>query len=309
MRVVVTGGAGFIGSNISDALLAQGHDVLVVDNLSERGGGRREHVPAGAAFDQIDIREREALEASFAAFRPEVVSHQAAQTSVVIGTRDPEYDVDVNVRGTLNVLRAAVNNGARKVVFASTAATYGNVERLPIDEATRQRPINPYGVTKLAAEGYLGFFNRQHGLDYTILRYGNVYGPRQNPHGEGGVVAIFTARFIAKQGVQINWDGEQTRDFTFVGDVVKANVLALSTGSNEAFVIGTGKKTSVNEIYRGLVAITGFEAPVTKGPQRTGDARESCFDTSKAARELGWQAEVSLVEGLNRTVAFYAQQR
>lgn len=306
MRVVVTGGAGFIGSNITDALVKAGHEVCVVDSLTDHGGGRKEHVPREARFTEIDIRDGDALAATFGSFKPEIVCHHAAQHSVVFGARDPEYDADVNVTGTLRVLNAAVKAGVGKILFASTAATFGNVERLPIDEATPQRPISPYGITKLAAEHYLRFFARQHGLKHTIFRYGNVYGPRQNPHGEGGVVAIWTGKFIAKEGVQINWDGEQTRDFTFVHDIVRANLMALDKGDDETFVIGTGRKTSVNEIYRVLVDITGFEAPVTRGPHRPSDARDSCFDPSKAKTVLGWQAETTLADGLRRTVDYYS---
>ena len=307
MRVIVTGGAGFIGSNIADALVAEGHDVYVVDSLTDHGGGRREHVPAAATFDQIDIRDKVRLGDAFASFRPDVVCHHAAQHSVVVSTRDPELDADVNVMGTLNVLRSAVASGAKRVVFASTAATYGNVERLPIDEKTPQRPLSPYGITKMSAEQYLAFFARVHGIQHTILRYGNVYGPRQNPFGEGGVVAIFTGRFLQKQGVQINSDGEQTRDFTFVGDIVRANLLAMQRDDSNTFVIGTGIKTSINQIYRTLCEITGFEAPVTKGPHRPNDARESVFDPSKAATELGWRAQLTLAEGLAKTVEYYAR--
>jgi len=307
MRVIVTGGAGFIGSNICDALLGGGHTVCVVDNLNERGGGRREHVPKDVRFDEVDIRDREQLDRVFSEFRPEVVCHQAAQTSVVRSSREPAYDASVNVLGTVNVLDAAVAIGARKCIFASTAATYGNVESLPATEETPQRPLSPYGMTKLIGEQYLTFYARQRGFEYTILRYGNVFGPRQNPQGEGGVVAIFTGRFVGKQPVQINSDGEQSRDFTYVGDVARVNVLALDRGANEAYVVGTGKKTTVNAIYKALVQITGFEAPVVAGPNRPGEARENYCDPAKADAQLGWRAEVDLISGLEKTLAYNAK--
>ncbi len=307
MRVVVTGGAGFIGSNITDALLDAGHDVCVIDNLDPRGGGRPDHVSTSARFEQVDIRDRHRVEEITRSFQPEVVCHQAAQTSVVRSVRDPAYDADVNVVGMLSVLNAAVASAARRVVFASSAATYGTVERLPIDEATPQRPISPYGMTKLIGERYLQFFAREHGLEFTILRYGNVYGPRQNPDGEGGVVAIFVSRFLRKDGVTINGDGEQTRDFIYVGDVARANLLALDAGCNTAFVVGTGVQTSVTGIYAALADITGCEPNVTHAPRRSSDALRSYFDPIKASTGLGWRAEVPLADGLRRTVSYYAE--
>jgi UDP-glucose 4-epimerase len=208
----------------------------------------------------------------------------------------------------LNVLEAAVRAKTRKVIFASSAATYGDVDRMPVDERSLQRPVSPYGITKMVTEHYLRFFASQHGLDYTALRYGNVYGPRQDPNGEAGVIAIFLGKFLHHQGVRIDWDGEQTRDYVYVGDVVRANVLALTKGSGEIFAIGTGKKTSVNEIYRALVDVTGFQAPITRAAQRPGDAREVYFDPAKARRELGWEAEVSLVDGMRRTYEYFRDQ-
>jgi UDP-glucose 4-epimerase len=307
MRIAVTGGAGFIGSHIVDAFLAAGHDVLVVDSLWSHGGGRRENVPDIASFVHMDIRD-EGLHGVFEKFKPELICHHAAQHSVAIGSRDPQYDAQVNVIGMLNVLECAVKCGAKKVIFASSAATYGDVESVPVDEKTPQRPISPYGITKMVTEHYLRFFKAAHDLDYTILRYGNVYGPRQDPNGEAGVIAIFIGKFLARAGVRIDWDGEQTRDYVYVGDVVAANLAALTKGSGETYVIGAGKETSVNAVHAALTEVTGFDAPITRAPKRAGDARQIFFNPAKAKKELGWTAKVPLLDGMRRTVEFFRER-
>ena len=307
MRIIVTGGAGFIGSHVADRCLDLGHDVVVVDSLWSHGGGRRENVRPQASFIHMDVRD-EGLARVFADFKPDVICHHAAQHSVAIGSRDPKYDAQVNVLGLLNVLEAAVRSKARKVIYASSGATYGTPKKLPIDEKTPQRPESPYGITKLAGEHYLRFFKSEHGLDFTALRYGNVYGPRQDPNGEAGVIAIFIGRFLAKSGVRIDWDGEQTRDYVYVGDIAKLNALALKDGSGECFAIGTGKKTSVNQIYKALVEISGFEAPVEHAPKRAGDARDAQFDSKRARKELGWEAKVSLLDGMRETYEYFRER-
>lgn len=305
MRIIVTGGAGFIGSHIVDAYVAAGHDVLVLDSLWEHGGGRRQNVAERASFVHMDIRD-ENVKRIFQEFKPEIVSHHAAQHSVAISSRDPGYDADVNVKGLLNVLDNAVKHGVKKVVFASSGATYGDLEHLPADESTPQRPTSPYGITKMVAEHYLRFYKAEHGLDFTALRYGNVYGPRQDPNGEAGVIAIFCAKFLQKQGIRIDWDGDQTRDYVYVKDIARLNTIALEKGGGACFAIGTGKRTSVNGIYRALVEISGFEAPVTHAPKRAGDARDAEFDSSLAEAELGWSATTPLLDGMRETYEYFA---
>jgi len=307
MRIIITGGAGFIGSHVADAYLAAGHEVVVLDSLWAHGGGRRDNLPAKASFIHLDIRDA-AVERVFREFAPHVVSHHAAQHSVAISSRDPQLDAQVNVLGLINVLDNCVKANVKKVIFASSGATYGEPKKLPANEATPQLPESPYAITKMVAEHYLRFYRAQHGLDFTALRYGNVYGPRQDPNGEAGVVSIFIGKFLANQGVKIYWDGEQTRDYIYVGDIAALNVAALERGGGSCCAIGTGKKTSVNEIYRALVAVTGFEAPIDWNERRPGDVRDAQFDSSLAKAELGWQATTSLVEGMRRTVEFFRER-
>jgi UDP-glucose 4-epimerase len=304
LRIVITGGAGFIGSHIADAYAAAGHDVLVIDSLWEHGGGRRANVRNGISLVHMDVRD-EAIARVFADFKPEIVSHHAAQHSVAISARDPVYDASVNVVGLLNVLEHASKNGARKVIYASSGATFGTPDRLPITDATPQHPSSPYGITKMVGEHYLRFYRENRGLDFTALRYGNVYGPRQDPNGEAGVIAIFIGKFLAHAPVRIDWDGEQTRDYVYVSDVAQANLAALDRGSGDALVIGTGVKTSVNQIYRALVRISGFEAPVEHAPQRPGDARDAQFDASPARVQLGWSPSISLDDGIRATYEYF----
>jgi UDP-glucose 4-epimerase len=306
MRIIVTGGAGFIGSHIIEAYRAKGHEILVVDSLWEHGGGKRENVPDGVEFVHMDIRDK-ALSDVFDRFKPDVVNHHAAQHSVAISSRDPIFDADVNVIGLLNVLENASRTGVKKVIFASSGATFGNPPSLPINDETPQRPTSPYGITKMIAEHYLRFYKAERGMDFTALRYGNVYGPRQDASGEAGVIAIFIGAFLRNEGVRIDSDGEQTRDYVYAGDVARANVLALEKGGGECYAIGTGAKTSVNELYKNLVAITGFEAPVTRAPKRPGDARDAQIDSSRATADLGWSPEIKLDEGLRLTYDFFTK--
>ena len=305
MRIIVTGGAGFIGSHVADAYVSAGHDVLVLDSLWEHGGGRRENVPQRAEFVRADICDS-AVGRIFDEFRPEIVSHHAAQHSVAISVRDPAYDARVNVSGLLNVLESAVRINAQKVIFASSGATFGNPERFPITDDTPQRPASPYAITKMAGEHYLRFYRSEKGLDFTALRYGNVFGPRQDPNGEAGVIAIFAAAFVRREGVRIDWDGEQTRDYVYVADVAHANLAALERGSGGCYVIGTGVKTSVNEIHRALAEISGFDAPIVRAPRRPGDARDAQFDAAGARRDLGWSPSTALLDGMRATYEYFS---
>ena len=298
MRAVVTGGAGFIGSHVVDALLARGDEVTVVDNLAT---GKRENVAAAARFVEQDIRD-EALELD-----ADVVFHLAAQADVNRSVRDPRYDTSVNVAGTVNVLEAARRSGA-KVVFSSTGgAIYGEVER-PADEETPRRPVSPYGIAKLCGEEYLGGWNRIHGTSHVVLRFANVYGPRQDSGLEGGVVAIFLERMAAGDETAIFGDGEQTRDFVHVDDVVAA-LLAAAGRDGGVFNVGTGEETSVNRLHELCRRVSGVDDPPRYEDARLGDARRSVLDVSRAAHELGWRPAVSLEDGLRRTWEWTASSR
>jgi UDP-glucose 4-epimerase len=301
MRALVAGGAGFIGSHITDALLEAGHTVTVVDDLSR---GRREQVNPAATFVALDITSPD-LAGAFADAHPDVVFHAAAQIDVRESVRDPIHDADVNVVGTVNVLRAAVDAGARRVIFASSGgAIYGDTDVLPTPEDHPCRPESPYGTAKLCAEAYGGTFSRQAGLEFVGLRYANVYGPRQDPHGEAGVIAIFATRLVHGIAVVINGDGGQTRDYVHVHDVVRANLAAVD-GPTGVYNIGTGVETDVNTLYRMLAAASGVTAAAEHGPTKPGEQRRSCLDATAARERLGWNATVSFADGVQSTVEYF----
>jgi UDP-glucose 4-epimerase len=299
---LITGGAGFIGSHIADQFLKAGYDVAIIDNLLT---GNRANVPAGARFYQADIRDAAALQDIFSREQPAVVSHQAALADVRASLEHPDDYADVNVIGTIRLLEAARKNGTRKFIMASTGgAIYGDHEQVPTTEEAIAHPLDCYGVSKLAAEHYLFSYRHNHGLDYCALRYGNVYGPRQNNKGEAGVVAIFTSRLLAGQQATIFGDGLQERDFVFVEDVARANVLAAHKGSG-IYNIGTGVRTNINQVFQLLATATGSAQPEMHAPAKAGEVRISCINPSKAARELGWQADVDVEKGLAATVAYF----
>lgn len=306
MKILVTGGAGFIGSHIVDALIAQGHEVAVMDNLIT---GRKENLNAQAKFYHVDIRDQE-IENIFQRERFEVVYHQAAQMDVRKSVADPRYDAEVNILGTLNLLQQAQKTGVKKFIFASTGgAIYGEQVQFPAGEEHPTWPASPYGITKLACEKYIVFFGQNYGINYALLRYANVYGPRQSPHGEAGVVAIFTSRMLSGEQPVINGDGKQTRDYVYVGDVVAANLRALDYPQNDYFNVGTGIETDVNELFRILNRATGNRVKELHGAAKAGEQLRSVLSYDKAARLLDWRPKVALEQGLTQTVQWFQSRR
>jgi UDP-glucose 4-epimerase len=304
VRVLVTGGAGFIGSHLVDALVARGDEVLVVDDLTT---GDRANLNPAARFHQLDIRDAAAGEL-IRAEKPDAISHHAAQMSVSRSVREPVFDADVNVLGSLKVALAATDAGSR-LVFASTGgALYGDAEVIPTPETAPAWPVSPYGIAKLAFEHYLFGFRAQFGLSYTALRYANVYGPRQNPHGEAGVVAIFCEGLLGKRAFKINGTGTDTRDYVHVADVVRANLLALDSTLCEHFNVGTGRQADTNTIYRLVADRMGKPPEAEHGPARPGDLRASALDSTKIEAALGWKPEVTLEDGIRGTVDWFLAQ-
>jgi UDP-glucose 4-epimerase len=299
VRVLLTGGAGFIGSQVARRLLGRGHEVAVVDDLST---GRRENVPDGARFYEADVRSGCAW--IFREFAPEALCHQAAQMDVRRSVREPDFDAEVNILGTIRLLQKCAEHGVRKVVFASTGgAIYGEQQVLPAPENHPLYPVSPYGVSKLACERYLHYYHVQFGLPYVALRYANVYGPGQDPHGEAGVVAIFCGNLAKGRASIINGGGEQTRDYVYVEDVARANVLALENRvPSGAYNIGTGVETSVNRLYDLLLDISARDLPPEHGPPKSGEQLRSCVDPSLAGRTFDWSAQTDIHSGLTETL-------
>jgi UDP-glucose 4-epimerase len=302
VRVLLTGGAGFIGSHVAEHLLAQGHEVAIIDDLSS---GKRENLPTGARFYEADIRS--GCGQIFEEFKPEALSHHAAHIDVRCSVREPEFDADVNILGTLRLLQECVRHNIRRVIFASSGgAVYGEPEAFPVTEDHPQYPVSPYGVSKLAGERYLNFYSVHYVLPYVALRYANVYGPRQDPHGEGGVVAIFSADLAASRRSTINGEGEQTRDYVYVGDVARANTLALEGDPPPgAYNVGTGVETSVNRLYELARDISGTVLPASYGPAKPGEQLRSSIDPARAGRVLDWRPEVPLAVGLEETLRYF----
>jgi len=302
MRILVTGGAGFIASHLSDRLVSLGQQVSIVDDLST---GKRENVPEAATFYEIDIRD-EALDRVFEEESPDVVIHHAAHANVAESVRDPRYDADVNIGGSLNLLECCVRHGVERVVYASTGgALYGEACYLPADEAHPIDPVSPYGVSKHAVEQYLYSYRQNHGLDYVVLRYPNVYGPRQDPHGEAGVVAIFSLQLLSGEQPVIFGDGSKTRDYCYVTDIVDANILALNSPGGAVYNLGRGIEVTDLEVFQTVQEAVGSNATPRFVPVRPGEVEHIALDASKAERELGWRWKVDLIEGVAKAVEFY----
>jgi len=302
MKILVTGGAGFIASHIVDRYLQLGHQVAVIDNLST---GRRENLNPAASFYEVDITDADHIAEVFEAERPQIVNHHAAQMDVRRSVDEPVFDAHTNVIGSLNVIGSALQVGVEKIIYASTGgAIYGELDYSPADEDHPIRPLSPYGISKHAVEHYLYLYQHLEGLNFTVLRYANVYGPRQNPHGEAGVVAIFGKQMLAGQQATIFGDGTDTRDYVFVGDVVKANQLALEAGSGQIFNISTGVAISVQEIFDTVAEASGYQGEPSYAPPRPGDVRHNALNSTKAQQLLGWTPEMTLAQGIALTVDY-----
>lgn len=306
MKVLVTGGAGFIGSHVVDMCIQHGYEVVIIDDLST---GRESNLNPAAKLYRMDIRDPK-LKEVFEREKPDYVDHHAAQMDVRRSTVEPLFDADVNILGSLNLIECAVKFEVKRFVYISTGgAVYGEPEYLPCDEAHPINPICQYGASKHTVEHYLYMYKVNYGLDYTVLRYPNVYGPRQDPHGEAGVVAIFTGQMLRGVQVVINGDGEQERDFVYVGDCARANLMAIQASRGMGILnLGSGQGTTVNEIFEKLRIITGYAKDARHGPAKLGETRRIYLDASKALREMNWQPTVDLRDGLQRTIEYFRQR-
>jgi UDP-glucose 4-epimerase len=306
MNILLTGGAGFIGSHVADLLINEGHSLTIIDDLSN---GKKENIPENTSFYQLSITDP-SIKKIFEDKKPDIVLHHAAQVSVSSSVKDPFNDMEINIKGTVQLIEASVKHKVKKIIFASTGgAIYGEHDYFPADENHPLRPLSPYGIGKLSAEKYLYFYYKTYELKYTTLRYSNVYGPRQDPYGEAGVVAIFTSKMLSGEQPVINGTGEQTRDFVFVKDVAGANLMALNSDVIGEVNISTGKETSVNQLFSMLKSITGSSAPEKHGPPLPGEQLRSVLSWEKAKKDLGWYPKTSLKEGLEETVQFFKQTK
>ncbi|MDR1104387.1 MAG: NAD-dependent epimerase/dehydratase family protein [Endomicrobium sp.] len=306
MKILITGGAGFIGSNIADALLAKGHDVIVFDNLSS---GNKENVDKKAKFYKADIYYKKEADEIFKREKPQIVIHHAAQIDVRKSVDDPFFDAEVNILGSINILNACVENKVKKIIFASSGGSvYGECESSAPKEDIKINPLSPYAIAKNSVENYINFYSIVHGLDYTILRYGNVYGPRQDPHGEAGVVAIFAARMLKNEEVTVFGDGKQMRDYVYVGDVVNANLKSLTKGKNEIINIGTSKAVSVNELIKVMSKVSGYKKKAQYKPKRDGELFKSFLNINKAKAVLSWTPKVNIEQGIKLTIDYFKER-
>ncbi len=304
MKILITGGAGFIGSHIADKYIELGHEVVIVDSLIT---GKKEYINKKAVFYQVDITDQKKINEIFQKEKPEILNHHAAQMSVRSSVEDPIFDAQVNIIGFLNLLEAGRKNGLKKIIFASSGGVvYGDASILPTPEDYEPKdPLSPYGVTKLAGEKYLYFYWKNYDISYVALRYANVYGPRQNPHGEAGVVAIFSQRLLKGDRPTINGTGKQTRDYIFVSDVVAANIEVLDNDYIGSLNIGTGMETDVNTIFAQLKALTKSNLKPIYGPPKMGEQQRSCLDIKSAKKNINWKPQVNLKQGLGFTVDYF----
>ena len=302
MRVLVTGGAGFIGSNIVDALISAGHEIAIIDNLST---GKEENINPEASFFHIDITDFEALEGIFQNFKPEIVFHVAAQIDLRKSVEEPSFDAEVNVVGSVNLFSLCIQYGVKRIIFSSTGgALYGEREKIPANENSSIEPLSPYGVSKYCTEQYLNYFKRLYGIERVILRYGNVYGPRQDPFGEAGVIAIFTNKILNGETLTVYGDGNQTRDYIFIEDVVRANLLSIE-GKEGIYNIGTNVETSVNHIIELFSKILEKDIKPIYTQPRKGEVYRISLNTEKAKMELGFEVKFTFEEGLRKTIQWY----
>jgi UDP-glucose 4-epimerase len=305
MKIFVTGGAGFIGSNIVDVLIEKKQSVVVLDNLSS---GRKENVNKKAKFYRVNICDKKKVVEIFKQEKPKTIIHHAAQIDVRKSVADPILDVNVNIIGSINILSACVQTKAKKIIFASSGGTiYGECKAVAPKEDSMPKPLSPYGIAKNSVENYIKFYSEIYGLEYTILRYGNVFGPRQDPHGEAGVVAIFARRMLKDEDITVFGDGEQRRDYVFVSDVVDANIRSLTEGKNEVLNIGTAKATSVNKLVEVMSKVSGYKKKGIRKPKRYGELFKSFLNIDKAKKVLGWTPKISLDKGIKITMDYFKE--
>jgi len=305
LKILVTGGAGFIASQVADAFIAEGNDVVILDDLST---GFEKNINPKANFVKANICDKN-LSELFESEKFDVVNHHAAQMDVRRSVKDPEFDATTNILGTINLLQNCIKYGVKKFMFSSTGgAIYGEQDYFPADEKHNLQPKSPYGISKLAVEKYLYFYNSEYGLNYSILRYANIYGPRQNPFGEAGVVAIFSTKLLKGEQPLINGSGKQTRDYVFVGDVVKANLLALKDESSDIYNVGTGIETDVNELFIELNKIIGSGKEEKHGPTAAGEQMRSVITSDKLFNKFGWRPSTKIDDGLKATVEFFKNE-
>ncbi|MCL2485714.1 MAG: SDR family NAD(P)-dependent oxidoreductase [Endomicrobia bacterium] len=303
MKVLITGGAGFIGSNISDSLIANGHKSVIIDNLSS---GKKENINKKAKFYKADIIDEKKIKAIFKKEKPDIVIHNAAQIDVRKSVSDPKYDANINILGSINILDACVENKVKKILFASSGGTiYGECGSKAPDENSFPNPLSPYGIAKHSVEFYIKFYGIIHGLKYTIFRYGNVYGPRQDPKGEAGVIAIFTAKMLNNEAVMVFGDGKQMRDYVYVKDVVNANIAALKKADNQIINIATNKAVSINDIVKIMSRLSKTDKKAVYKPKRTGELFKSFMSIKKAEKILNWYPKMNIEEGIKKTLEYF----